>query len=132
MTIECVIQINSEVPKVFAVFTDLKNAQKNIKSITKIKILTKPDFQVGTKWYETRIMFGKEAIEEMWVSKLSKNKSYQVSAVSHGIDYTTTFNFLPKYKGTEVTMIFTGKPVGWGAKLMSPTFWFFKNQNKRC
>ncbi len=101
------ITINSPVGEVFKVFTDLDNANKNISAITKIKVLEGPSKMApGTKWRETRTMFGKEATEEMWVGELTKNKSYTIEADSRGAKYRTDYTFTEKDGKTDVAMVF--------------------------
>ena len=67
-------------------------------------------------------MFKKEATEEMQVTGFDPPKSYTVGAESHGMRYSTVFEFDPDGDGTKVTWIFTGTPQTLGTKLTSPIF----------
>lgn len=133
MKVSTSIDINAPVEKVFEVFCDLQNADKNISGIKKIEILKgSSTMEVGSRWKETRVMFGQEAVEEMEVIQLEKNASYIVEAESHGTYYLTTFNFKENNGVTNVEMIFDGKAKSLFAKLMAPLMFFMKGSVKKA
>jgi hypothetical protein len=132
MKIEAQTTVNSTLDKVFNVFTDLERAEERIDGINKIEILNPPAImQVGTKWRETRVMFGKEATEDMWVSQLNKNKNYVVEAESHGTHYRSEYTFKEVDDGILVNMTFEGIPLSVMSKLMSFMFIFFAKSTKK-
>lgn len=131
MQVKTEIYINAPIDKVFDVFADIKNAESRIEGISKIEILSEVKSGVGTRWRETRVIFGKEATEEMEISKLEKNKMYEVVAASNGAEYRTIFDFKEVNGGTKVEMIFEGKPVSLMAKLMTPLGFLFKGMTKK-
>ena len=47
----------------FAFVSDFANAPKRIKSILRVNVLTPGPVGVGTRFTETRVMFGREATE---------------------------------------------------------------------
>jgi carbon monoxide dehydrogenase subunit G len=106
--------------EVWEVFTDLEHAAENIRAIEKLELLTPGPVGKGTRFRETRIMFKKEATEEMEITGWEPGKSYTVSAGSHGAQYTTVFRFVPEGRGTRVECEFGAVPVSFFAKLMSP------------
>jgi carbon monoxide dehydrogenase subunit G len=106
--------------RVFEVFTALDKAVERIPGIVALEVLSEGPFGVGTRWRETRVMFKKEATEEMWVSACDPPRSYNVDAESHGMRYSTTFTFVPEGDGTRVTWAFTGTPLTLGTKILSP------------
>ena len=59
--------ISASPERVFALFTDLAHAPDNIRAIKKLELLTPGPMCMGTRFRETRVMFGKEATEEMEV-----------------------------------------------------------------
>jgi carbon monoxide dehydrogenase subunit G len=80
------------------------------------------DFAVGTKWRETRVMFGRTATEDMWVTEIDPGHSYVVEASSHGAEYRPTQSVEPvDGGGSRLTVSFSGKPVGTLARVMSAT-----------
>ena len=64
------------------------------------------DFAVGTRWRETRVMFGKTATEEMEVTGMDPGTSYTVEADNHGVHYTSVLSVDPTATGATVIMHF--------------------------
>jgi hypothetical protein len=127
------VAIDAERAHVFAIFCDLDNAVSDLESITKIEVLAGPaQLNMGTKWRETRIMFGKEATEEMWVTAYELGTSYAVEAESHGTHYRTEYRFSAEGKGTLATMTFSATPVSLGARLASPIGLLFIGATKKA
>lgn len=119
--------------KVFAIFTDLPSASENITAITAMEMLTEGPVGKGTRWRETRVMFGKEHTEEMWIDDFRPGQGYTVHANSCGCLYETDFSFTPAGAGaTEVTMRFNAKPLTLMARLMIPLGWLFAGTMKKC
>ena len=124
-SVEASVSISAPIEKVWNVLIDIDNATQNISAITDIDIIERPqDGVVGLKWKETRVMFGKPATEEMWISSADAPKSYEVSSDSHGVKYLTRFELVDQGDSTKVTMIFGGEAVSFFAKLMSPMMAF--------
>ena len=63
---------------------------------------------VGLKWTETRLMFGKQATETMWITDAEENDYYQTRAESHGSIYISRLEIKDSGDGTELTMSFEG------------------------
>ena len=120
MEIKASRHINAPVDHVFDVFSDITRIEERISGITKVEILSETKSGVGTRWRETRVMFGQEATEEMEISVFNVNRSYEVVAASRGAEYHTVYNFSEENGGTRVDMVFSGKAVSFMAKLMSP------------
>ena len=114
--------VAAEPSLVFQAYTDLEKATDRIPSIVSLEILTDGPFGNGTRWRETRLMFKKEATEEMWVTDFDPPKGYTVEAESHGMRYSTRFSFVPESGGTTVTWSFTSTAQSLGAKVMAPVF----------
>ena len=77
---------------------------------------------MGTRFRETRIMFGREAQEEMEITAFDPPRSYEVGAESHGCRYHTVFTFSPVDSGTEIEMRFQATPLTMTAKMMAAAF----------
>ncbi len=132
MKISSSITIKASISDVFDVFTDLNKTPERVSEIKSLEVLEGPEkLAVGTKWKETRKVFGKEETETMWVSELKKNESYTVDAESHGSKYRSVITFKEVDGGTEVTWTFTGTPQTFGAKVMSIMFIFFAGATKK-
>jgi uncharacterized protein YndB with AHSA1/START domain len=98
--------------KVWAVFTDLKASADRLSAVKAVEVFTAGPFGVGTRWRETRTMFGREATEDMEITAVDPGRSYTAEAASHGSHYTSRFDFAPTEDGTDVTFSFTGESHG--------------------
>ncbi len=125
-------QIAAPIDVVFDVFSDITQIEDRIDGISKVEILSDVSSGVGTRWRETRVMFGREATEEMEISALTLNQSYEVVASSHGMDYHSIYTFKEQGDGTLVEMIFSGKPVSLAAKLMTPLGILMKGATRKA
>lgn len=114
-------KIRAEKVAVFAVFTDLLGAKERIQGIKNIEFLSDTRSGVGVRWRETRVMFGKQATEDMEITALEAPNSYMVEAESHGTHYKSVFTFAETDdSATEVTWEFEGQPLSVFARLMAP------------
>jgi hypothetical protein len=117
--IEC--RIEAERERVFEVFADLEHADQVVPGIERIEVLTPGAVGKGTRWRETRIMFGRAATEEMWIESFDPPHSYSVAAESHGARYHTAYTFEPAGSHGEATLVrmtFTATPTSLAAKVM--------------
>lgn len=112
--------INASLDRVFDVFTDVSRTAERIESITRIELLTPGPMQVGTRWKETRVVFKKEATEEMEVTIFEPNQRYDVRCEACGAVFNTTFRFASDDGGTRVDVAFDCQAVSLFAKLMKP------------
>jgi carbon monoxide dehydrogenase subunit G len=112
--------INAAPEKVFAVSTDLEAFPTTVPTITRIEVLTPGPVGNGTRFRETRIMFGKEATETMEFSEFQPAKGYTIGCTSCGVRYTTRFTLRPIGTGTELAMEIDCSPVSFFAKVLSP------------
>lgn len=106
--------------EVFRVFSDLHGCADRISGITRAEVLTDGPIGAGTRWRETREMFGREHSEEMEITRFDPPHGYLVEAESCGCHYYTEFKFTPTGTGTRAEMSFRGEPVTLMAKLMMP------------
>lgn len=118
--------------EVFEVCSDFAHAAERIEDIQHIEVLTPGPIGVGTRFRETRRMFGKDASEEMTVRVFDPPNRYVVTAASHGSEFTTTFRFTPEGSGTRVDVEFQSKPISFGAKLMSPLMFLMSGMLRKC
>lgn len=89
-------------------------------------------FGLGTRWRETRTMFGKEATEEMEITAYVAPVSYRAEAESHGAHYVSDLTFDDLGDGaTAVTMTFDGRPTTVVGKLMAPMWWLFRGATRK-
>jgi hypothetical protein len=125
-------QVEAAPDRVFAVATDLENAASRVKGIEKLEMLTDGPVGVGTKFRETRTMFGREATEDMEITAFDPPRSYEVHAESHGCRYHTVISFTPVGSGTEMAMNFQATPLTMTAKMMAVVFKPMMNSLLKC
>ncbi|MCP5022981.1 MAG: SRPBCC family protein [bacterium] len=126
-------RVAAPIEKVFESFTQLEKAVERVPGITSLEVLTEGPFGEGTRWRETRVMFKKEATEEMWVTGFTPPHSYTVEAESHGMKYSTLFEFKTEGNGTNVCWTFSGQALTFGARIMAPIFnLLMKGTMKKC
>jgi uncharacterized protein YndB with AHSA1/START domain len=123
MQIEVSREIGAPAEHVWALVTDLPNSPEVMSAISKIEILGGPEsFGVGTRWRETRTMFGREATEVMQVRDLTPGRAYTVTAESHGTRYTTTMEVIPAGDHQCILrMSFAGEATSTVSRVMSAT-----------
>jgi carbon monoxide dehydrogenase subunit G len=85
--------------KVWSVITDIPGSAATLSGVESVQLLTNGAYNEGTRWKETRKMFGRAETVEMWVAEAEPNRSTTVKAVQGGADYTTRSAWP---RGTEV------------------------------
>ncbi len=116
-------EVAAEPEAVWAIITDLDEFERAISAIEKVERLDDGDgFGVGTRWRETRTMFGRTATEEMEVSSVDSGRSYVTEADSHGARYRTvmTVEALAS-NGTRLSTTFGAEPHGLVTKVVAAT-----------
>lgn len=117
---------------VFEACADFAGAAQRVDAIEQVEMLTDGPVGVGTRFLETRTMFGKAATEEMEVTQFEPGKSYTLEADSCGSHFVSRLDFVPEGEGCRVTMDMQARPLTLMAKLMSPMCWFMGGMMKRC
>ncbi len=132
--ITCATTVNAPVQRVFEVYSDLQNAGKNVSAIKSLVLLTPGPVGKGTRFRETRTMFGKDATEEMEITEFNPPRGYTVECRNHGCHYVSTFVFEPAGpSSTSVTMNFKATPLTTPARIMSAlTGWMLKGTIHKC
>ena len=116
----------------FRLASDFPRAAGRIPDITKIEMLTPEPVGVGTKFKETRKMFGKEATETMEVAEFDPPRSYKLHANSCGTIYEFRMTFTPEGNGTRLAASFTATPVSFWARIMLPMMYMMSGVMKKC
>ena len=128
------VNVNAPAEAVWNIITDFENAADNISAIEELEILETPESGlVGTKWKETRTMFGKTATEEMWITEAVDGESYTAAAESHGCRYRSVMSVTPQGDGSVLKMTFGGQAVSFGAKVMMILMgWMMKGASRKA
>lgn len=112
--------VEAGLERTFEAFADFENCADTISAIVKLELLGDGPIGVGKRFRETRIVFRKEATEEMEISAYDPPRGYEVSAESCGAHFKTAFRFTPEGSGTRVDVEISATPISLAAKLMSP------------
>ncbi len=91
MIVEAQVTINGSKAAIWTAITDIANASETISGIENIEVLERPaNGLVGLKWRETRMLFGKTATAEKWITDAAEKKSYKTRAESDGFVFLST------------------------------------------
>lgn len=103
----------------FAVALDIARWPERIPDISRVEMLTPGNVRVGTRFRETRMMFGREATETMEVAEIEPPRLLVLTAENHGAVYRAEHRFSPEPGGTRIELTFGGRPVTPMAKILS-------------
>src|SRR5262249_39847379 len=87
---------------------------------------------VGLKWRETRILFGKPAAVEKWITEAAENEFYKTRAEDSGFVFLTTMRISESSGGISLISSHETKPQGIIARLKSMTMFLFKGIIKKA
>jgi hypothetical protein len=134
MIVEVQVTINGSKSAVWAAITNIENATGIISGIKRIEVLEKPaNGLVGLKWRETRMLFGKPATAEKWVTDAAENEFYKTRAEDNGFVFLSTTSIAESSSGITLTSSHDSRPQGIVARLMSiPMGLFFKGVAKKA
>lgn len=109
--------------RVWTILTDLERTAGAMSAVDRVERLDDgPDFGVGTRWRETRTVFGKEATEELTITALEPGRSYVVEAESRGAHYRSELGVEPTSDGaSRLWMTFGAEPDGLIGRIMGAT-----------
>ncbi len=132
MTVTATEHINAPRERVWEVVTDFDNIAENIEAITDANVLERPDSGIiGLKWQETRVMFGKQATETMWISSAEEGLWYETTAHNCGSIYNSRIELQESDGGTQLSMSFTATPETLSAKIFSVLGFMFNGAIKK-
>lgn len=134
MLVEAQVTINGSRAAIWAAITDIENASKTMSGIENIEVLEKPESGlVGLKWRETRMLFGKPATAEKWITDAAENEFYKTRAESDGFVFLSTISISENSGGITLASSHDSKPQGIVAKVMSiPMGLLFKGVAKKA
>lgn len=112
--------IAAEPSRVFDALSEFRHAPERVPSIMKVEMLTDGPVGVGTRFRETRRVFGKEATEEMEVTAFEAGRLYVLEAVSCGCRYRTEVSCAAVDGGALVRMATEAQPLSRIAKITTP------------
>ncbi|HEY2981295.1 MAG TPA: hypothetical protein VGJ22_08960, partial [Anaerolineales bacterium] len=118
---------------IWAAITNIANASEIISGIEHIEVLEKPAHGlVGLRWRETRMLFGKPATAEKWITDAAENEFYKTRAEDRGVVFITTIRISESSGGMTLTSAHDSKPQGIVARLQSIPMLLFKGVVKKA
>jgi hypothetical protein len=131
--VEAQVTVNGSRAAVWAAITNIENAAAIISGIQKIEIVDKPaNGLVGLRWRETRMLFGKPATVEKWITDAAENKFYKTHAEDSGFIFLTTMSLSESSGGFTLTSSHETRPQGIVARLKSAPMFLFKGVIKKA
>lgn len=133
MIVEAAVPINGTKAAVWTVITNIENAAIVISGIDKIEILEEPaSGLVGLKWRETRMLFGKPASVDKWITEATENEFYKTRAEDGGFVFITILRISEQGGGITLTSSHETKPRGFAARIKSMPMVLFKGVIKKA
>lgn len=134
MLVEVQVTIAGSKDAIWSAITNIEGAAEIISGIDKIEILEKPATGlVGLKWRETRMLFGKPATADKWITEAVENEFYKTRAESDGFVFLSTLSMVESSGGITLTSIHDSQPQSIGARIMSvPMSLFFKGVARKA
>ena len=137
MIVEAQVTIHGPKAAVWAAMTHIENTAKILRGIETIEVVERPAHGlVGLKWRETRILFGKPATVEKWITGAKENVFVTTRAEEGGFVFLTTHRISEGISegrgGVTLTGIHETQPQGFAARLKSLPMVFFKGVIKKA
>jgi len=133
MLVEAQVTINGSRAAVWAAITNIENASGIISGILNIEVLEKPaSGLVGLKWRETRMLFGKPAAVDKWITDAAEHEFYTTRAESDGFVFVSTMRISEGSGGITLASSHDSRPQGFVARLKSLPMFLFKGVIKKA
>lgn len=128
MLVEAQVPIDAPRSAIWAALTEIGGAAQIIRGIENIEIVENPaGGLVGLRWRETRLLFGKPATVEKWITAAAENEFYETRAESDGFVFVTTQRIVEAGGGLALLSSHDSRPQTFLARLQSiPMSLFFK------
>ena len=131
MRIDVETLIDAPMLTAFATAFDVGAWPNFIAGIEKIEVLTPGPLGVGSRFRETRRMFGRQAIEEMTIDEIVTPERFVLTAFSHGTAYRAVHQLAEVDGITRLLLMFEGEPKTLAARAMFPIGRLFLGSVKR-
>src|SRR5215467_9769681 len=119
MIVEAQVTIHGPRAAIWSAITDIENAAEIISGIENIEVLEKPaSGLVGLRWRETRMLFGKPATAEKWITDAAENEFYKTRAEDRGFVFLSTIRISESSGGMTLTSSHDSQPQGIVARFM--------------
>lgn len=114
------VMIAGSRPVIWAAITTMAGAAEIIRGIDRIEILERPATGlVGLKWRETRMLFGKSATADQWITNAAEHEFYKARAASDGFLFPSTLSLSEGKGGIARTGVHDSRAQSLFARVMS-------------
>ena len=113
-------RIEAPVDRVFETVSDIGNFSKAISGIVNVEFMSEQRLGVGTRFKETRLMNGREAMVELEVTEFARNDHVRLVSDTHGTVWDTVFRVSDVGGATELVMTMDANAYKLLPKLMNP------------
>jgi hypothetical protein len=131
MQIEVSASIDAAPHIVFGVMTGVERWPHFLRGIERVELLTPGPLAVGSRFRETRKMYGREAAEEMSVALLDPPRRMDLTAENHGARYLAIHDLQAEGNGTRLTLRFGATPLTFAARIFSMIGFLFVGSIRR-
>jgi uncharacterized membrane protein len=134
MIVEAQVTINASKAAIWATITNIENSAKTISGIESIEVLEKPSTGLaGLRWHETRMLSGKPATVEKWITEALENEFYETRAEDIGFVFISTKRLSGADGAITLSERHESNPQSFAAKLMSiPMTLLFKSVARKA
>lgn len=133
MIVTAQVTIKGTAQAVFAAITDIGHAVEILSGVERTEILDRPaQGLVGLRWRETRLLFGKPATVEKWITEAVADRSFTTRAEDNGLVFITTHRLSARDGLITLIGIHDTRPQGLLAKLRYLPMVFFKGMIKQA
>lgn len=134
MLVEAVVPLTGTRAAAWALITDIERAASQISGILGIEMLERPATGLlGTRWRETRLLFGKPATAEKEIIAVTPGESYTTRTVDAGFEFLCTRRLREGAGGLEYEEIHDSRPQTFLARVQAvPMGLFFKGVARKA
>lgn len=129
IAVECFVEALPDAA--FSTAIDISNWPRFISGVQSVELLTPGPVAAGTRFRETRSMFGRQASEDMTLAQVEPPHRFLLTAFNHGTAYRAEHLFAPEAAGTRPTHVSEGRPATLLTRLFTPLGWLFLGTLKR-
>jgi len=134
MRFDAEVTVNAPRAATWAVPADIEHGADTMRGIEKIEILERPARGlVGLKWRETRMLFGKPASVEKWITEAAENEFYSTRSESDGFVFVSTTRLSESNGRTTLASVHDSTPQGIVKRVLSvPMGFLFKGVARKA